>query len=67
MCYAIAEDIDRSRSWWMVLYGCYSRQFVAFPLFTMRQRVIVIANYPDALMARLDDAERLWRIPPAQE
>jgi hypothetical protein len=65
--YAIAEDIDRGRPWWLVLYGCYSRQFVAFPLFAMRRRVIVVATYPDALIGRMDDAERLWRIPSEQE
>lgn len=66
-CYAIAEEMDRERLQWMVLYGPYSRQFIAFPLFGMKRQVIVVARYPDALIGRMDDAERLLRIWPKQE
>jgi hypothetical protein len=66
-CYAIAENMDRERPQWAVLYGCYTRQFIAFPLFAMQQRVIVVAYYPDALTARMYDAERLWRIPEKED
>jgi hypothetical protein len=57
-CRAIAEEIDRDRPGWLVLWGCYSRQFVAFPLFRMRRRLIVYAGFPDALVARMDEVER---------
>jgi hypothetical protein len=59
---ATAERIQRQRPGWMIVYGCYSRRFVAFALFAMRQRMIVTAAYPDALIARLDDTERRWRL-----
>jgi hypothetical protein len=57
-CRAIAEEIDRGRSQWLVLWGCYSRQFVAFPLFRMPRRLIVYAGFPEALVARMDEVER---------
>jgi hypothetical protein len=60
-CRAIAMEIQRERPGWLVLFGCYSRHFVAFPLFAVRRRVIVIAHYPDALVARMDEAERRLR------
>jgi hypothetical protein len=66
-CRAVAEDIQRQRPEWLVLWGVYSKRFVAFPLFAVRQRVIVIAHYPDALLARLDEVERRLRIQPEQE
>jgi hypothetical protein len=60
----LAEDIERRRSGWMVVFGVYSRQFSAYPLFSVRRRVIVIARYPPALVGRIDEAERRYRIHP---
>ena len=61
-CRAVAEDIQRLRPGWLVLFGCFSRQYVAFPVFPVRQRVTVTAYYPPALVERMDEAERLFRI-----
>jgi hypothetical protein len=66
-CRAIAERINRDRPQWLVLYGCYSRQFVAFPLFGMRRRVLVRAGYPDALVARMDEVEHRFRVRPEHD
>jgi hypothetical protein len=63
-CRAIAEHINQARPQWLVLWGTYSRRFWAFPLFKMRPRMLVHASYPDALTARMDDAERHYRIQP---
>ena len=60
-CRLVAEEIGRDRSQWLVLWGCHSRQFVAFPLFRMRRRLIVYAGFPDALIARMDEVERRFR------
>jgi hypothetical protein len=65
-CYAAAEQIQQQRPQWMVLFGCYTRQFVAWPLFPVRQRIIVHAYYPGALLARMDHAEQEYRIRPPQ-
>lgn len=66
-CRVVAEDIQRQRPDWLVLWGTYSKRFVAFPLFAVRERAIVIAHYPDALLPRLDEVERHLRIRPEQE
>lgn len=58
----IAEDIRKQRPEWLVIFGCYSRQFVAFPLFKVSQRTILVARYPDALIDRMVRAEQERRI-----
>jgi hypothetical protein len=65
-CRAIADRIDRDRRYWIVLWGCYSRQFVAFPLFDTPGRLLVHAGFPDALVARMDEVERRYRRSPAR-
>jgi hypothetical protein len=63
-CQAAADDINQQRPDWLVLWGSYSKRFVAFALFAMSQRRIVTAHYPDALLHRMDEVERRWRIRP---
>ena len=63
-CWAMAEEMQQERPGWLVIWGCYSKRFVAFPLFTVRQRTILVAYYPDALLARMEEAERTMRIEP---
>jgi hypothetical protein len=62
--WAMAEEIQRQRPGWLVLWGCYSKHYVAFPLFSVRRRAILAAFYPDALLARMEEAERVLRIEP---
>ena len=59
---AIAEEIQRQRPGWLVIWGVYTRRYTAYPLFPVRRRVIVIAYYPQALIERMDKAERLLRV-----
>ena len=61
-CRATAETINQNHTQWLVIWGCYSRLYWAYPLFEMRRRVIVHAGYPDALIARMDEAERKLRL-----
>jgi hypothetical protein len=61
---AFAEQVNEDRPQWLVVWGAYSRRFWAFPLFEMRTRIVVSAGYPDALVARLDEAERQFRVWP---
>jgi hypothetical protein len=65
-CRATAEQIHHDRPQWLVLWGCYSRRFWAFPLFEMRPRMLVHASYPAALIDRMDDAEHRFRIWPEE-
>lgn len=62
--WGIAEDIQKQRPGWMVIFGVYSRQFVAFPLFSVTKRTILAARYPDALLDRMVRAEQQRRIKP---
>jgi hypothetical protein len=66
VCRTDAERINRSRPQWLVLWGCYSRLYWAFPLFEMQPHMIVHAAYPDALTARMDEAEQRFRVRHAQ-
>lgn len=63
----IAENMQKQRPGWMVVFGVYSRQFVAFPLFAVNRRTILVARYPDALLDRMTRAERERRIKRNQE
>lgn len=64
---ATAERINRSRSQWLVLWGCYSRLYWAFPLFETGSHMLLHSEDPDALAARMDEAERRFRVWPEQE
>lgn len=61
-CRTTAEQINEIRPQWLVVWGSYTRRFWAFPLFEMRPRMLVHAGYPDALVPRMDEAERRYRI-----
>lgn len=54
----IARKIDEKFPEWLVLWGVYTRQFVAFPLWREPRGVVLAALYPDALVDRMRDAER---------
>jgi hypothetical protein len=66
VCRAIAEQIHQVRPQWLILWGTYSRRYWAFPLFDMQPRRLVHASYPEALVDRLDAAERRDRIWPEE-
>jgi hypothetical protein len=66
VCCEVAEQIQRDRPQWLVVWGCYSRRFWAYPLFEMRPRRLVYAGFPDALVDRLDEAERRFRVRPGK-
>jgi hypothetical protein len=63
-CRAIAEQINQIRPQWLVIWGSFTGRFWAYPLFEMQPRMLVRAGYPDALIARMDEAERRYRITP---
>jgi hypothetical protein len=63
-CRATAERINRSRPQWVVVWGCYSHLYWAYPLFEMHPSMLVYAAYPNALVSRMDEAERRFRVWP---
>jgi len=56
MC-QLAAQIEADNPRWIVMFGIYSRQFVAFPRFTVPGIAVVTALYPEALPPRLHAAE----------
>jgi hypothetical protein len=53
-----ARQIESHHPGWMVLWGVYSKQYVAFPLFAAPPGTILTAGYSPALAARMAAVER---------
>jgi hypothetical protein len=54
-----AARISKEFPCWMVLYGAFSRQLVAFPLFPVPPGMVVVAaSYPPALTDRMQRIEK---------
>jgi hypothetical protein len=53
----VATEIERSHPNWVVLWGCYTRLFWAFPHFLAPQGTIVSAPGPDRLLADMHSVE----------
>jgi hypothetical protein len=54
----LAQRLERENPSWIVLYGAYSKEFVAFPRFTVPRGTIVVTRQPGALPARLRQIEQ---------
>jgi hypothetical protein len=59
----IAKKLESEDPLWIVVFGVYSRQFVAFPRFNVPAGTIVVARYPGALMERMRQTEREMHMP----
>ena len=59
----IARHLEAKSPNWLVLWGAYTHQFVAFPRFDAPRGTIVTAIYPDALVGRTREVERRLHIP----
>jgi hypothetical protein len=55
----IADELERAHPQWMVVWGSFSRQFVAFPLFGPPRPHISAAD-PGELEHHMNDAERRY-------
>lgn len=53
----IASQLERGHPRWIVVFGVYARQFVAFPRFNVPRGTILTAHYPDALADRMRETE----------
>jgi len=58
----IAQHLEARSPNWLVLWGTYTHQFVAFPRFNAPRGTIVTAIYPDALVGRTREVERRLHI-----
>jgi hypothetical protein len=50
-------EMERSYPGWLILWGCYTRLFWAFPRFSVPQGTIVSAADPDRLLADMHSVE----------
>lgn len=53
-----ARAIEQQQPGWMVVYGIYSKEYVAFPLFPAPRGTILTATHPPALINQMLQAER---------
>ena len=54
----LAQRLEQENPSWIVLYGAYSKEFVAFPRFTAPRGTIVATRHPGALPTRLRQIEQ---------
>jgi len=54
----LAQRLERENPSWIVLYGAYSKEFVAFPRFVAPRGTIVVARHPSTLPTRLRQIEQ---------
>lgn len=52
-----AERLESDNPLWIVVFGDYSREFVAFPRFPVPQGTVVAARYPAAMPAKMRAVE----------
>jgi len=55
--YQTAQSIQQANPGWLVIWGVYTRQYVAFPLFRAPTGYIVASGNPDTLVQRMRQAE----------
>jgi hypothetical protein len=60
--HAMARDMENANPLWIVVFGVYSRQFVAFPRFAVPKGTIISARYPAAIRERMRQIEHAARI-----
>jgi hypothetical protein len=53
----IAERLESDNPLWVVLYGVYSKQFVAFPRFAAPRGTVIAVSYPGAMSVRMRQVE----------
>ena len=61
-----AEQIERDHPRWMVIYGFHSREYVAFPLFSVPPGTVLAAHYAPALIERMERGEREYLAVPGR-
>jgi hypothetical protein len=58
-----AAQVQRDHPLWMVVYGDFSRDYVAFPLFPVPPGVVISDRNPADLAARLPRVEEQYGYP----
>jgi hypothetical protein len=53
-----AAQLQRDHKHWLVLWGCYTHSYVAFPLFHAPRGTILIASAPGEMVTKMRREER---------
>jgi hypothetical protein len=61
-CREIARQAERDHPRWIVIFGAFSRQYVAFPRFPA-ERSWLQSRDPEELARKMDEAERPLAFP----
>ncbi len=57
----MAQAIEHRHPNWLVMWGSYTRQYVAFPLFHAPAGMMICSAEPKALCHRMSYAESMFR------
>jgi hypothetical protein len=52
--------LEAAHPCWLIFYGSYSRQFIAYPLFPAPARTVLIETGPQAIERRMRHIERAY-------
>ena len=65
-CRAAAARLQHDHKNWLVLWGCYTHSYVAFPLFSAPRGTILTASTPAEMTGKMRREERVagLRVPP---
>lgn len=68
-CRRAAAQLQHDHENWLVMWGCYTRSFVAFPLFRAPRGTVLTATTPDEMAAKMRREERIsgLRVPTPAE
>lgn len=58
-CRAAAARLQHDHGNWLVLWGCYTHSYVAFPLFSAPRGTILTASTPGEMTAKMRREERV--------
>jgi hypothetical protein len=53
----MATRLEAENPRWMVVFGVYTKQFVAYPRFPVPAGTMAVGTYPPALIGRMHDIE----------
>ena len=63
----VATRLESDNPLWIVLFGIYSRQFVAFPRFAVPEGTVISVRHPGAMWERMRQIEHAARIGQVEE
>jgi hypothetical protein len=57
-CRRAAAQLQHDHGQWLVMWGCYTRSYIAFPLFAVPRGIVLTASSPGEMTAKIQRAER---------